>query len=88
VPEVFPQVENILAELDIKPPQILIEAQIVEVVKSSGLNLGFEYGGEGGVMVSATAPTRTLDLNYVKGVGVKGWNYIFNTQNNKKCWDK
>lgn len=77
VPEVFPQVENILAELDIKPPQILIEAQIVEVVKSSGLNLGFEYGGDGGVMVSATAPTRTLDLNYVKGVGVKGWNYIF-----------
>ena len=44
VPEVFPQVENILAELDIKPPQILIEAQIVEVNKSSGLTLGFEYG--------------------------------------------
>ena len=42
VAEVFPQVENILAELDIKPPQILLEAQIVEVSKTSGLNLGFE----------------------------------------------
>ena len=42
VAEVFPQVENILAELDIKPPQILIEAQIVEVSKTSGLSLGFE----------------------------------------------
>ncbi len=77
VPEVFPQVENILAELDIKPPQILIEAQIVEVAKSSGLSLGFEYGGEGGTLVSATAPTRTFDLDYVRGVGVKGWHYIF-----------
>ena len=77
VPEVFPQVENILAELDIKPPQILIEAQIVEVTKSSGLNLGFEYGGDGGTMITATGPTRTMDLDYVKGIGVKGWHYIF-----------
>lgn len=77
VAEVFPQVENILAELDIKPPQILIEAQIVEVSKTSGLNLGFEYGGGDGTMVSMTGPKRKVDLDYIKGVGVKGWNYIF-----------
>lgn len=77
VAEVFPQVENILAELDIKPPQILIEAQIVEVSKTSGLNLGFEYGGSDGTMASMTAPKRKVDLDYIKGVGVKGWNYIF-----------
>lgn len=77
VAEVFPQVENILAELDIKPPQILIEAQIVEVNKTSGLSLGFEYGGEGGMMLSATAPSRVLNLEYVKRQGVHGWNYIF-----------
>lgn len=77
VAEVFPQVENILAELDIKPPQILIEAQIVEVSKTSGLNLGFEYGGGDGTMVSMTGPTRKVDLDYIKGIGVKGWNYIF-----------
>ncbi|MBR4592487.1 MAG: hypothetical protein IKO35_04690, partial [Elusimicrobiaceae bacterium] len=77
VPEVFPQIENILAELDIKPPQILIEAQIVEVSKTSGLSLGFEYGGEGGTLLSATGPKRRVDLEYVKGKGVSGWNFIF-----------
>lgn len=77
VAEVFPQVENILAELDIKPPQILIEAQIVEVNKTSGLNLGFEYGGGDGTIVSSTGPKRKVDLEYIKGIGVKGWNYIF-----------
>lgn len=77
VAEVFPQVENILAELDIKPPQILIEAQIVEVSKTSGLSLGFEYGGTDGAMVSMTGPKRKVDLEYIKGQGVKGWNYIF-----------
>lgn len=80
VAEVFPQVENILAELDIKPPQILIEAQIVEVSKTSGLNLGFEYGGSDGTLVSATGPSRKVDFEYIKGIGVKGWNYIFPTK--------
>ena len=77
VAEVFPQVENILAELDIKHPQILIEAQIVEVSKTSGLSLGFEYGGDGGIMATMTGPKRKVDLEYMKGQGVKGWNYIF-----------
>lgn len=77
VAEVFPQIENILAELDIKPPQILIEAQIVEVSKTSGLSLGFEYGGEGGTLVTATGPKRRVDLDYIKGKGVSGWNFIF-----------
>ena len=77
VPEVFPPIENILAELDVRPPQILIEAQIVEVNKSSGLNLGFEYGGSDGTLVSATGPSRTFDLDYIRGTGIKGWNYIF-----------
>ena len=80
VAEVFPQVENILAELDIKPPQILIEAQIVEVSKTSGLSLGFEYGGDGGTMISMTGPSRVVDLDYIKGNGVKGWNFIFPTK--------
>ncbi len=80
VPEVFPQVENILFELDMKPPQILIEAQIVEVSKTSGLNLGFEYGGSDGTLITATGPKRLFDLDYIKGNGVKGWNYIFPSQ--------
>lgn len=84
VPEVFTQVENILAELDIKPPQILIEAQIVEVSKTSGLSLGFEYGNGNGVIASVTAPSRqiTSDVLHRKwsdGSGNKlhGWDWIF-----------
>lgn len=53
VPEVFPQVESILAELDIKAPQILIEAQVIEVGKGSGLNLGFNWTNETGTWASA-----------------------------------
>ncbi len=82
VPEVFPQVENILAELDIKPPQILIEAQIVEVNKTSGLSLGFEYGGSDGVLASVKAPQRELYSEYFhgknsKGDKIHGWEWIF-----------
>ncbi len=78
VPEVFPQVENILAELDIKPPQILIEAQIVEVSKTSGLNVGFEYGGSDGTLAAVTAPSRSLTAEYFHGkTRPHGWEWIF-----------
>ena len=82
VPEMFPQIENILAELDIKPPQILIEAQIVEVNKTSGLSLGFEYGGSDGTMASIAAPTRQLYADYFRaknknGGRIHGWEWIF-----------
>jgi len=77
VPEVFPQIENILAELDIKPPQVLIEAQIVEVNKSSGLSLGLSWGGGDGTIFSFTGPSRSVDIDYLNGKGVSGWGYIF-----------
>ncbi len=47
VPEVFPQIESILDELDIKAPQILIEAQVIEVSKGSGYDVGFHWNIEG-----------------------------------------
>ena len=84
VPEVFTQIENILAELDIKPPQILIEAQIVEVSKTSGLSLGFEYGNGSGVVASVTAPSRELTSDVLhrkwsdgSGNKLHGWDWIF-----------
>ncbi len=47
VPEVFPQIESILEELDVKAPQILIEAQVIEVSKGSGYDVGFNWNVEG-----------------------------------------
>lgn len=82
VAEVFPQVENILAELDIKPPQILIEAQIVEVSKTSGLTVGFEYGGSDGTLMSLTGPRQAVYSEYLRGrtrdgEKMHGWDWIF-----------
>ena len=90
VPEIFPQVENILAELDIKPPQILIEAQIVEVNKTSGLSLGFEYGGSDGTLASISAPSRTLTSEFFHGKTydgsekLHGWDWIFPSSKEKE----
>jgi type IV pilus secretin PilQ/predicted competence protein len=47
VPEVFPQIESILEELDVKAPQILIEAQVIEVSKGSGYDVGFNWNING-----------------------------------------
>jgi len=47
VPEVFPQIESILEELDVKAPQILIEAQVIEVTKGSGYDVGFNWNIQG-----------------------------------------
>ena len=54
VPEVFPQIESILDELDIKAPQILIEAQVIEVSKASGYDVGFNWNLEGTFTGGAT----------------------------------
>ena len=62
VPEVFPQIEAILAELDVKAPQILIEAQIVEVSKSSGFDVVFNWNVQG----SFTAGSTDVPWNWVK----------------------
>lgn len=65
VPEVFPQVEQILAELDRKAPQVMIEAQIVEINSDRGQQLGLEWGGTTGEMGSYYGPQRdsTFPLN-------------------------
>lgn len=91
VPEVFPQIEAILAELDIKAPQVLIEAQIVEVSKSSSYNVGFNWN------ITGTFTAGTTDVpwtwfkkdssgNILKWFGAKGeheessgWNLDFSS---------
>lgn len=65
IPEVFPQVEQIIAELDKKAPQVMIEAQIIEMDTSQTGELGFEWGGPNGELGSFTAGMRdtTFPLN-------------------------
>ncbi len=67
VPEVFPQVEQIIAELDKKAPQILIEAQIVEINTDRMNELGIEWGGSRGEMAFFAGPARLTDYGLRPG---------------------
>ena len=67
VPEVFPQVEQIIAELDKKAPQILIEAQIVEINTQRLNELGIEWGGSRGEMAYFAGPARLTDYGVRPG---------------------
>lgn len=61
IPENFPQVEQILLELDKKAPQVLIEAQIVEIDTDRVNELGIEWGGARGEIAYFAGPARTTD---------------------------
>lgn len=80
VPEVFPQIEEIISMLDIKAPQILIEAQIVEVNTERLNELGIEWGGSRGEMVYFQGPARATDYlvrpNFFSG---EQWKSFFGT---------
>lgn len=67
IPEVFPQVEQIIAELDKKAPQILIEAQIVEINTDRVNELGIEWGGSRGEMAYFAGPARLTDYGLRPG---------------------
>jgi type II secretory pathway component GspD/PulD (secretin) len=67
VMEVFPQVEQIIAELDKKAPQILIEAQIVEINTDRVNELGIEWGGSRGEMAYFAGPARLTDYGLRPG---------------------
>ncbi|UTM58997.1 type II secretion system secretin GspD [Photobacterium sp. CCB-ST2H9] len=50
-PDIMRAMENIIAQLDIRRAQVLIEAMIVELSEGAGINLGIQYGSkENGVV--------------------------------------
>ncbi|MBI4386907.1 MAG: hypothetical protein HY551_05965 [Elusimicrobia bacterium] len=58
IAEVFPQVEQIIAELDRKAPQIMIEVQIVEINSDRTQQLGIEWGGADGQLAAFQGGSR------------------------------
>ncbi|MEF3280169.1 MAG: hypothetical protein K6357_04300 [Elusimicrobiota bacterium] len=68
IPEVFPQVEQIIAELDKKAPQILIEARIVEINTDRLNELGIEWGGSRGEIAYFAGPARLTDWPLRPGI--------------------
>ncbi|MBI3547435.1 MAG: hypothetical protein HY078_00130 [Elusimicrobia bacterium] len=71
IPEVFPQVEQIIAELDKKAPQVMIEAQIVEINSDRAQDLGIEWGGSKGELASFQGGQRdtTFPLDLPNNLG-------------------
>ncbi|OGS29923.1 MAG: hypothetical protein A2218_12235 [Elusimicrobia bacterium RIFOXYA2_FULL_53_38] len=78
VPEVFPQIEQIIAELDKKAPQVLIEAQIVEINTDRLNELGIEWGGARGEMAYFAGPARLTDYGLRPGFfSGDQWKYFY-----------
>ena len=78
IPEVFPQVEQIIAELDIKAPQVMIEAQIVEIDSTRARDLGLEWGGANGELASFRGGARELGFPLAIGSPLKFFDPVNN----------
>lgn len=61
LPERFSQIESLLRDLDKKSPQVIIEAQIVEISSDGLQRLGIEFGGPNGELVRFVGPSRYTD---------------------------
>ena len=62
IPDTFPVVEEILGKLDVKPQQIYLEAEVLEVKLATLRRLGIEYGASTGELATFTGPSRQTDF--------------------------
>lgn len=60
VPENMPRIAELIESLDMKVPQVLIQADIVETDASFARQLGVEIGGPNGELASLTGPARLI----------------------------
>lgn len=62
VEEVFPLVEETLARLDVKPAQVYLEAEVLEIKRSTLHRLGLEFGDSNGELATFTGPSRETNF--------------------------
>lgn len=62
VEETFPLVEEALAKLDVKPAQVYLEAEVLEVKRSTLHRLGIEFGDSNGELATFTGPSRQTNF--------------------------
>lgn len=58
IPESFPTIDAVIERLDVKPAQIYLEAEVLEITLDTLRRLGIEYGTSTGVLATFTGPTR------------------------------
>lgn len=61
LPENFSQIESLIRSLDKKSPQVMIEAQIVEINSDGLKRVGLEFGGPQGEIMRFIGPSRYTD---------------------------
>ncbi len=67
IPEDFPLIEATLAKLDTRTPQVMVEAEIVEVKTTAIKKLGLEWGSESsGTFFTFTGPTRDTHFPFIR----------------------
>lgn len=60
VPENFPKIEAVLAALDVRTPQVLVDTELIETTLSKLKDLGIEWGtGSEGELLTFTPGSRT-----------------------------
>lgn len=68
VPGQIEVIEKTIAKLDVKPKQIFIEAEILEVTLDTLRRIGLEYGSSTGTIGSYVPPKRTSFFPFVTGL--------------------
>jgi len=59
IPERFPVIEETIAKLDVRPKQIYIEAEVLEVTLDTLRRIGIEYGDSAGQLLTYSGFSRT-----------------------------
>ncbi len=68
VPDRIRVVDEIIAKLDVKPRQIYIEAEVLEVGLETLRRLGIEYGSSTGQVATFVGPARTTHFPFAEGL--------------------
>ncbi len=62
------EVKRILLSIDIPPPQVLLQVHLMEVKKDLMEDIGLEWGGTDGEILSLTGASRTTQLPFSSGL--------------------
>ncbi|MDO8730407.1 MAG: secretin N-terminal domain-containing protein [Candidatus Omnitrophota bacterium] len=68
IPERIRVIDETIARLDIKPKQIYIEAEVLEVTVDTLRRIGMEYGNTAGTVATWTGPVRTSFFPLSRGL--------------------
>ena len=85
-PDIMRSLEKVIAKLDVRRPQVLVEAIILEVFEGDGINLGLQWISEQGGMVqfnNGTVPVGSLAVAAKQAADKTTTKSVIGTENGK-----